>query len=510
MLWLAYVVVSPLVQLFPGDAPPGPTEARLEAARGEYEPFQILVRGPLKNVRARAESWDLPAPSLARVGYYDVKTPSSVEGRAGAWPDPLIPDIDELAHEKRNAFPFDVPAGEARAIWVQPFVPRDARPGEHAGAIVIEAGGPGATERARVPIKLMVHKTVLPASSSLPVTFGWSARAVGNAKTQRYTALLFLRHRISLHGGLMDPPEGGDFRAYDAEVGPFLDGKADPGGPADGARWTAIDLRVPWRLDEKARAASVREQLAHLQDRGWLDRAFAYVYDEPAPAQMGEVRSRAAFLARVAPGVPRLVTTTHDPSLGVDLFCPIVNFVDDKPGNSRCPPRERYPRLWWYQACMSHGCDDAAVPEKLRGYFTGWPSLVIDAPAISHRILEWLAWRYRIAGELYYNVVEAQSTGHDPWRDQLLHGGHGDGTLIYPGAPERIGGKTPIPVASIRLELVREGLEDYELLRLHEQRFGRSATDGIARPIAEKTWRWTHDPSALEAARRRLLADLDR
>lgn len=505
MLWLAYVVVSPLVQVFPADRSDGAKEARLEAARGEHEPFQIVLRGPLRGVSARAEAWDLPPPSLSQVGYYEVKTPSSVEGRAGAWPDPLIPDVDEFAGEKRNAFPFDVPPGESRAIWVDVRVPRGAKPGEHRGAIVVEA----TAGRARVPIVVAVHNAELPASSSLPVTFGWAARAVGDAELQRRTALLFLRRRISLHGGRMDPPER-DFHDYDAEVGAFLDGEADPGGPAEGARWTAVDLRVPWHLDEKTRATIVRAEIAHYKQRGWIDRAFAYVFDEPSDAQLAEVKARARWLAAVAPEIPRLVTTRFDASLGVDLFCPIVNQLDDKPGNSKCPPRERYPKLWWYQACMSHGCDDAAVPPSLRDYFTGWPSLAIDAPALSHRILEWLAWRYRIGGELYYNVVEAQAKGFDPWRDQYLHGGHGDGTLIYPGTPARVGGKTPIPVSSIRLELVREGLEDYELLRLHEQRFGRAATDAIARPIAERTWRWNHDPGALESARRKLLADLDR
>jgi hypothetical protein len=501
---LAVVVVSPLVQVFPRDAPTGASEARVEAARGEWEPFQIVVRGPARKVRAHALAWDLPAPALHRVDFVEVKTPSSIEGHAGLWPDALIPDVDQFAGETRNAFPFDVPAGESRAIWVELFVPRAAKPGVHAGAIVIDSD----EGRARVPIALTVHSFALPASSSLPVTFGWSSRAVGDAEMQRRTALLFLRHRISLHGGSFDPPSG-DFREWDAEIAPFLDGTADRGGPAEGARWSAIDLRVPWNADEKSRAAIVRAEIAHLRARGWLDRTFAYVLDEPSPAQLGEVRARAAFLRAIAPEIPRLVTTALDASLGVDLFCPLVNFVDDKPGNSRSPPREQYSRLWWYQSCMSHGCDDAAVPASLRGYFTGWPSLVVDAPALAHRILEWLAWRYRIGGELYYDVVEAQARGLDPFRDQFLHGGNGDGTLIYPGKPARIGGNSAIPIASIRLALVREGLEDYELLRLHEQRFGRAATDAIARPVAERTWKWSHDPAALEGARHRLSIALD-
>ena len=47
--------------------------------------------------------------------------------------------------------------------------------------------------------------------------------------------------------------------------------------------------------------------------------------------------------------------------------------------------------------------------------------------------MEWLTFRYRMGGELYYNTVEAYARGLDPWRDQRLFGGNGDGTLFYPG-----------------------------------------------------------------------------
>ena len=59
--------------------------------------------------------------------------------------------------------------------------------------------------------------------------------------------------------------------------------------------------------------------------------------------------------------------------------------------------------------------------------------------------MEWLTFRYRIGGELYYNTVEAYARGQDPWRDQLLFGGNGDGTLFYPGRARAIGGTTRHP-----------------------------------------------------------------
>ena len=39
----------------------------------------------------------------------------------------------------------------------------------------------------------------------------------------------------------------------------------------------------------------------------------------------------------------------------------------------------------------------------------------------------------------------------DPWKSVYAFGGNGDGTLFYPGTPERIGGRTHIPVESLRI-----------------------------------------------------------
>jgi len=57
----------------------------------------------------------------------------------------------------------------------------------------------------------------------------------------------------------------------------------------------------------------------------------------------------------------------------------------------------------------------------------------------------------------------------DPWKDVRRFAGNGDGTFLYPGFPERLGGDHPFPVESIRLKLVRDGLEDGELLAMAER-----------------------------------------
>jgi len=219
------------------------------------------------------------------------------------------------------------------------------------------------------------------------------------------------------------------------------------------------------------------------------------------------------------PRLPTLVTTRYDRSLAdaVSIWTPVVNCVDEKPGAERfCldarVPREAYDgelqngkRLFWYQSCGSHGCDVVGG-----AYFTGWPSYVVDAGAVSHRVMEWLTWKYRIGGELYFNTDEAWGRGVDPWADILMHGGNGDGTLFYPGTPARIGGRTDIPIESLRLKLIREGLEDYEYFQLLANVGAGAFADRRVERVAHRTYQWEHDPSVLETARREMGEELDR
>jgi len=46
------------------------------------------------------------------------------------------------------------------------------------------------------------------------------------------------------------------------------------------------------------------------------------------------------------------------------------------------------------------------------------------------------------------------------WTDQYRFGGNGDGTLFYPGTPDRVGGTDPIPIESMRMKILsREKLQ---------------------------------------------------
>lgn len=536
--WTTHV----LVKVRPNDPPPPSRSqaAELFAARNEFEPFQIVLRAAGADLEGvDVEVTDLKAADGSVLGssevmiylehYIALEQPSSEEGEAGEWPDPLIPRIDRYAGERRNAFPFRLVRGRNQPIWIEVYVPLDASPGDYSGQVRITATG---VPEVTVPVTLRVWNFALPSTSTLPTSFGLNGVGAlkehrgdytSDEELQRFTVLYAkaaLWHRISIHAGTMNPPpfvDGKgkarvDWSQYDREVGPFLNGKVfGPRDPLPGARWTSVDLRTPSGADTDAKKVLYwKEWLRHFSEKGWLDRLFHYVWDEPPVSDYPKVAERARLARRADRRVRNLVTAPLNPLLatGIDIWTPLINCLESKPGFpdfcDRTVPRQAYEAalqkgnsLWWYQSCASHGCDNVGGD-----YFRGWPSYVIDAPALGNRIMPWLAWKFRVAGELYYNMNEAFAQKADPWKEVNLFGGNGDGTLFYPGQPDRIGGDTDIPIESLRLKLIREGLEDYEyLFLLAEWGLSGCAEDAVSR-LVQKAYQWEHDPGKFYAVRR--------
>jgi hypothetical protein len=531
-----------LVKVRPHDQSPKAPSRKVDisAARNEFESFQIVLHTRASRVAGvnvsasdlrSADGGTIPQRAIAvyRQSYIELRKASSVEGAVGEWPDALIPQVDRYWNERRKAFPLVLQRGRNQPVWIEIYVPLKTRPGSYRGDVTISGDG---LKPLSVPVNLEVWDFALPSTSSLRTAFGLSAGSALKKHRGRYTSeqdlywinALYtksaLMHRLSIYGGTMIPPQvlrsGGklsvDWSAYDAEEGPFLDGTAfGPEHPLPGARATSVDLRTNKALHSAhERTLYWREWERHFKEKGWFDLLYHYVWDEPAPAQFPKVTEIGQLSGRAAPEIPRLVTVPYTRQLAavVDIWAPLINCFEAKPGFpdfcSQPASRAAYDgelkrgkALWWYQSCASHGCNEVSSE-----YFRGWPSYAIDAAAISHRIMPWLSWRYKIGGELYFSMNESYSRAADPWTDPYLHGGNGDGSLFYPGTPERIGGARDIPIESIRLKLIRDGLEDYEYLKLLAGNGLTGLADEYAARIASKTYQWERRPEALYEARR--------
>jgi hypothetical protein len=504
-------VASSLVKLRPLDPVPGERAIDLFAARGECEAAQIAVRSA-GGVEALAADAAPLGPSAIPVALYRVATivlglGSGPDGEAGEWPDPLVPAQDAYFGEDRRAFPVTVPAGRLQAIWVEVCVPESAVAGLHVGAVRLRDGARALGE---VPVRLRVWPFTLPRSGTFAAAFGLptrvGTRALGKPDDPALASALAaaaLRHRVTPYILSADPPEGSctarrcalDWSRYDAEMAPILDGTLVPG-----VRGAFAEVRIPervWRGPERDLAATLRAWRRHFDARGWVDRLRVYTLDEAGPAQLPEL-ARRAQLARAA-GIRVFATVAPSPALvgTVDEFAPNLALVGDG-----APPQENV--RWSYASCLSHGC--AEIPSSGRERismlheFTGWPGYEIDRPGTAARAVPLLGLRRGLSGELYYDMLQAW-TG-DPWSQVRAFAGNGDGTLLYPGLPALLGGTRPFPVESIRLKIIRDALEDAELVALARATGERRLADRLLARLVPTARGWERRPEPWLSARR--------
>lgn len=468
---------------------------QIEAARNEYEMFQIAISNPGGTLRITDVNFSLPSlpdgnlsdverVMIYRAGYMNVTSTSSSEGATGLWPDAMIPKIDSYACEQRNAFPVDVPAGRNQTFYVDVYVPRHTPAGTYPGTLTVAATD-GTNKRVHTQnVNLKVWNFTLPSTASLQSSFGFMGGSLGQGHDAMFSrtdlrklsnryALSGLRHRIAITSGLAQSPpytySNGvvtiDWAELDQDIGPFLNGTVHH----NGAKWSAVDVRpfspAIYRTDgATGLTAYYKAYATHFKSKGWFDKLWGYTRDEPPASEYPEVLERARAMLNADPKMQPLVTKNLVDGLRltpqtnpIRIWTPLINQMNPTARAAFDPYIAAGAKLWWYQSCESHGCF---------GDVTGYPSFMIDIPGAYNRVMPWLSFAYRVQGELYFNTMEAYFRVDDPWNSVYLFTGNGDGTLFYPGRPNKIGGSTHVPVESLRLKLIREGYEDYEYLRI--------------------------------------------
>ena len=150
---------------------------------------------------------------------------------------------------------------------------------------------------------------------------------------------------------------------------------------------------------------------------------------------------------------------------------PIINEMygstnDPYPADQRSPVRQLPARpnklLWMYQSCEpSSSCSNAAPWAA----HPGWPTMFIDETG-AHQPDDAVDG-LQVPGDrralLRHDVRDEHAS--DAWTTQYEFGNNGDGSIWYPGKPSVIGGTHDIPIESIRMKMLREGMQDYEYLQ---------------------------------------------
>ncbi len=261
----------------------------------------------------------------------------------------------------------------------------------------------------------------------------------------------------------------------------------------------------------------------HLRAKGWLDEAFIYWFDEPEPHQYDFVMEGNRRMKAAAPDLQRMLTEKITPELvgGPNLWCPVSYEFDPKAAAER---RAAGDRLWWYICC---------------GPKAPYATLFIDHPGTELRVWLWQTWQRQIEGILIWQTNYWTSDAaypdslQNPYKDPMgwvnVMGdyvprgarkpwGNGDGRFLYPPLKAAAGNpETPVlepPVSSIRIEMLRDGIEDYEYLamlqRLVEERKDGMTADELAEcrrllevppEISAGMTEFTGDPAPIEARR---------
>ncbi len=522
-------------------APPAQSSIALSCARNEFCAFQVAVSAPASGA-VTVSSLSLGALTgcggtlstgnamVYREGFLDVTTTSNAAGALGQWPDPLIPTVDAFYGEPRNAFPASVAASQTQGFWVEMLVPPDQAPGVYSGLVTVTAAD---NSTATIDLSIQVRGFNLPSTASLASAYGfdWDGPCVGHfgayggtqcddAQLEALNALYFqdaLDHRLTISALVYAPPitnGAGSFTTFDTLYGPFLNGAAlTRPGTLQGAKITSIAYagdRV---------SASYAAWATHFKANGWFDRVFDYTCDEPPNGcAWSDIPTRAAIVHGGDAAFRTLTTTTiqdaqaNNVLSSIDILVPIINEMDDPMNGSQRAAYDTFLQgpnalLWMYQSCEpSSSCSNGS-----QGGETTWPTMFIDEPALSNRMMQWMDFLYQVSAELYYDTTYAMSTStQDAWTTQYEFGNNGDGSIWYPGKPSLIGGTHDIPIESLRMKMLREGMQDYEYLHLLTTLGdGAFAQAELAKVVtAGNSFAW--DPAVLEKARLDMAAEIEK
>ncbi len=388
-------------------------------------------------------------------------TDESLNGVSVEYPDGLKPVPDDLVISSNEATPFYIL-----------FDSKDAAPGDYVTEFrvidrdeVIDKG------------KITVHvwNFSLPETRSMTAVSDLSAYSIQKMEKSEgeKTTELYVKY----YEFLLDHNVCAYFLPYD-----ILDERADK--YMDDPRVT--NFRVPYSDDDRIRA--YYDKLSQKEE--WLKKAYFYPLDEPSDAAAyNDLRRAGMRLTELFPNYRMVVPFFIDPAIGdedgidyaeeyMNIWCPKLfcfdqeNIYSEELAATKEPFADRMRAmcdrgddLWWY-VCWEPG--------------DPYANLYVNMQGVKNRSIFWQAELYGVNGFLYWSSTFWDQIA-DPWNDAntvkwLTPYVYGDGSLLYSGRQVGVDG----PCSSLRLEAVRDGIDDFELIQLAKK---AGATDAQIKKI---------------------------
>ncbi len=461
-------------KVFPETIPGSTKSASLYGAKNEYLNIQLVLLSD--------EHITIPVScnfgDLFEAKYIDTPRTTSwgqwrSEHKLPRYPDPLPP-----------AGEIQLAPGQAKSLWLRVRA-------NHSHQGVVQIGNVNA------PVSVTVWPWEMPAAPSLKTSVGLGGPGLANYYNLSFNSEAYWEMYVKYYEVMLDYR----ISAYHLPYG--------YGTVAPRAEKYLTDPRV-----STFRIESVNSSLWNLLGQHNVrHKAWVYNYDEPTTLnQYAQITSNAGNYHQNYPGIKygvpfyhgaymdddgnylpqHLWSTPYEHMVGsVNIWIPQIDYyTHGHAGTNKIQrqSRERWlagDEIWAYTALAPRG---------------DMPNILLNNTALEHRLLFWQIYSEEIfSGYLYWHSTYWNNVA-DPWTDQetVKHfpGLWGDGSLFYP-LPDG-------PCGSIRLEMIRAGLQDYELLLKAEQVLGRPAVMAKVQQVTRAFNDYTRDPALFEAVRAEL------
>lgn len=465
---------------------------RLFGLPGETIAFQLVVsagssalddvhvelsslRGPSGDLAAKHSTrfllFDLPMKRRSggktageSLGWEPQATPAG-PAPGGVLPDPLIP-VD-LA-PPWFAYPFAVPAGRHRVVWIEISPPEDWKGGHYGGSVEVRASG--LKQSIELDLELGSHR--LPYAAAPTMLYFDPDEITGRVGGQKalfeHLKLVHQHHLTSVfpirnmdEAKALLPALTG--KLYTPEHGYAGPGVGRPEQVVILGAYGSLRDPTPEQVSKAAAIAKLLDEAGVKDEPGKRD-IFLYAVDEQCDSPRGRVWRKALD----ASGDPLLTslrvghTCTEPPQhQAVDLV--MMFSAGYTPEHARAG-RAANKHVWIYNGVLP---------------MTG--SFLTDAPPLSLRANPWIQRRYGIERWFYWEATfwnDSNRGGlgpYDPFAGaETFHNQHGDfcngdGVLVYPGKQKQfpahdLGHAGTLP--SFRLKQWRRGIQDVGYLQL--------------------------------------------
>jgi hypothetical protein len=533
---LTVAAVDPLEKVFRESTYFPEVKAEADAARGEYASFQFALRSSknIRNLTAELEpilssKASLTGAKAKFVGYVKVsrRAPDPSHDRliplSGYFPDPLM---------EKSA--VDVPRDNAQPVWVTVPVPQDAVPGKYQGKITFSGTVEGKAFRVTNPFTVNVFPATI-TQSRLWVT-NWfftdpeTLKFINNGQpiekgSPRYWELVRVlakmmkayRQNVAwVHPlDLVKFSQNGDswsfdFADFDRMVSLLVEegvvGRIE-GGHIGGRESTwesqfVVNVPVPKPGGTVLEKHPITDPLAnsfysqfipalmvHLKDKGWDAIYMQHIADEPIPMNTRSYVEIASFIKSLAPGL-KIVEACHSKDVDnmINIWVPELDFFSSD--YAFYQERQQAGDEVWFYTCLAP-----------QGEF---PNRFIELPLLKTRYIHWLNFKYQATGYLHWGLNYWQNAGEgNPYGETtgiIMESGNilpgGDSWIMYPDNGQL--------ASSIRLEAMRDGIHDYELLKMLEEKQPEKAREICNRLVFEFT-NYDLDIRSFRRARKEIL-----